>query len=208
MTYICVNQLDHHFTPFHRRWNGDILDSPRCLSVRASVYPSVYRQGFRNFLKKMLAQFISYMTFTFVGWVSWLLFIFMFLASFSGLWWPNIWPKMGFPELKKNRYLYWIFLDEVGSDQSEGVLSPFMGTAFGSVNSLSPVWCQVITWPSADLLSTGLLSEIYIEIQKIHSQKMNTKMSSAIWQPFLFIELFRNSISVNNTYHNNSIQFI
>ena len=23
----------------------------------------------------------------------------MFLASFSALWWPNIWPKMGFPEL-------------------------------------------------------------------------------------------------------------
>ena len=22
----------------------------------------------------------------------------MFLASFSALWWPNIWPKMGFPD--------------------------------------------------------------------------------------------------------------
>ena len=25
--------------------------------------------------------------------------IFVFLASFSAIWWPNIWPKMGFPEL-------------------------------------------------------------------------------------------------------------
>ena len=29
----------------------------------------------------------------------------------------------------QNRNLYWIFLDEVGSDQSGGILSPFMGTA-------------------------------------------------------------------------------
>ena len=29
----------------------------------------------------------------------------------------------------QNRSLYWIFLDEVGSDQSGGILSPFMGTA-------------------------------------------------------------------------------
>ena len=34
-----------------------------------------------------------------MGWVSWPLYIFVFLASFSPLWWPNIWPKMGFPEL-------------------------------------------------------------------------------------------------------------
>ena len=60
-------------------------------------------------------------------------------------------PKMGFRELfektigsinffslknshlcstrLQNRHLYWIFLDEVGSDQSGGILSPFMGTA-------------------------------------------------------------------------------
>ena len=30
---------------------------------------------------------------------------FMLLASFSALWWPNIWPKMGFPELLK---IYWL----------------------------------------------------------------------------------------------------
>ena len=27
--------------PLHRRWNGGILDSPRCLSVRLSVRPTV-----------------------------------------------------------------------------------------------------------------------------------------------------------------------
>ena len=79
----------------HPRWNGCILDSPWCLSVRLSIC----RQGFRNFLKKLLAQFISYLTFTLMGWVSWPLFIFVFLASFLALWWPNICQKMGFPEL-------------------------------------------------------------------------------------------------------------
>ena len=34
-------------------------------------------------------------------WVTWPLYIFVFLASFSALWGPNIWLKMGFPELKK-----------------------------------------------------------------------------------------------------------
>ena len=90
----------------------DILDSPRCLSVR----PSVCRQlGFRNFLKKLLAPFITLM-----GWVSWPLFIFVFLASFLALWWPNIWPKMGFPEFFEKTigpihyisgiYPYWVSL--------------------------------------------------------------------------------------------------
>ena len=69
------------------------------MSVRPSVRPSVCRQGFRNFLKKLLAQFIPYLAFALMGWVSWPLFIFVFLASFLALWWPNIWPKMGFPKL-------------------------------------------------------------------------------------------------------------
>ena len=97
----------------------------------------------------------------------------IYIASFLALWWPNIWPKMGFPELfektissihfipgiypygvslltpihfrvpsliflknshlcstwLQNRNLDWIFLDEVGSDQSGSILSPFMGAA-------------------------------------------------------------------------------
>ena len=70
------------------------------MSVRPSVRPSVCRHGFRNFLKKkLLAQFIPYLTFTLMRWVTWPLFIFVFLASFLALWWPNIWPKMGFPEI-------------------------------------------------------------------------------------------------------------
>ena len=51
------------------------------------------------FWKKLLAQFISYLDFILMGWVSWPLYIFEFLASFLALWWPNIWPKLGFPEL-------------------------------------------------------------------------------------------------------------
>ena len=34
-------------------------------------------------------------------WVSWPLFIFVFLASFLALWWPNNRLKIGFPELLK-----------------------------------------------------------------------------------------------------------
>ena len=54
---------------------------------------------FRNFLKKLLAQFTSFLALTLLGWVSWPLYISVFLALFSALWRPNIWPKMGFPEL-------------------------------------------------------------------------------------------------------------
>ena len=68
--------------------------------IHPNICPSVCRQlGFQNFLKKLLAQFISYLAFTLMGRVSWPLFIFMFLASFLALWWPNIWLKMGFLEL-------------------------------------------------------------------------------------------------------------
>ena len=42
----------------------------------------------------------------FHGWVTWPLYIFVFLASFSALWGPNIWLKMGFPELKKRNYWF------------------------------------------------------------------------------------------------------
>ena len=90
--------------------------------------------------KKLFAQFISYLAFTHKGWVSWPLYVVVFLASFSALWWPNIWPKMGFPELFEKTigpihfipgiYPYGVslltlihFLDEVGSDQSGGILS-------------------------------------------------------------------------------------
>ena len=64
------------------------------------------KMGFRNFSKKLLAQFISYLPCILMGWVSWPQYIFVFLASFSTLWWPNIWLKMGFPEFKKQNYWF------------------------------------------------------------------------------------------------------
>ena len=96
--------------PLHRRWNGGILDSTPCLSVHVSVHPSVCRQGFRNFLKKVLAQFISYLAFIPLWGESWPLYIFIYLGSLSALWWPNIWPKKGFPELfeKTNDSIHFI----------------------------------------------------------------------------------------------------
>ena len=39
------------------------------------------------------------------GWVSRPLFIFVFLASISTIWWRNIWAKMGFPDLKNKTKL-------------------------------------------------------------------------------------------------------
>ena len=66
--------------------------------------------GFRDFLKKLLAQFISYLAFILTGWVS---------LKNSYLCTTRL----------QNRNLCWIFLDEVGSAQSGGILSSFMGTA-------------------------------------------------------------------------------
>ena len=81
--------------PLHRRWNGGILDSPRCLYVRLSVRLST---RFPELFEKTIGSFISYLAFTLMGWVSWSIFISVFLASCLALWLPNIWPKMGFPE--------------------------------------------------------------------------------------------------------------
>ena len=70
-----------------------------CSSVCLSVRPSVCRQGFRNFVKNYwLNSFHTGLAFTLIGRFSLLRFIFVFLASFLALWWPNIWLKMGFPE--------------------------------------------------------------------------------------------------------------
>ena len=51
---------------------------------------------FPELFKKAIGSIHFIPEFTFMGWVSWPLFIFVFLASFLVLWWPNIWPKMGF----------------------------------------------------------------------------------------------------------------
>ena len=73
-----------------------------CPSVRPSVCPSicpsVCRQGFRNFSRKLLAQFISSLGFILMGYVSGPLSIFVFVSAFLALWWPKIDRKSGFPQ--------------------------------------------------------------------------------------------------------------
>ena len=76
------------------------------MSVRPSVGTSV-RPSVRLSVDKVSGTFWrnywlnSFHTWHFMRWVSWPLYMFVFLASFSALWWPNIWPKMGFPELSE-----------------------------------------------------------------------------------------------------------
>ena len=149
--------------------------------------------GFPELFEKTIGSIHFILAYNLMGWVSWPLYIFVFLASFSALWWPKMgfrnslkklfaqfilywhlslwgesldpytfsgswphfrpsggqifWPKMGFPELLaqfsvflknshlcstqlQNRNLNWIFLDELGSDQSGDILSSFMGIAY------------------------------------------------------------------------------
>ena len=80
------------------------------------------------FKKKLLAQFISYLAFSLMGWVSWPLYIFVLLASFPALWWPTILPKMGFPEL---------FWKTIGSIHFIPCICPY------GVNFLTPVHFRV-----------------------------------------------------------------
>ena len=60
------------------------------MSVHPSVRPSVDKVS-RTFWKNNWLN-------SFRAWISWSLFMFVFLASFLALWWLNIWPKMGFPD--------------------------------------------------------------------------------------------------------------
>ena len=139
------------------------LYSDRWLSLSSySVRPSVDTIS-GIFWKKILAQFISYLASTLWGEFLDPYFFFVFLTSLLALWWPNIWPKMGFPERFEKIicpiefipgiYPYGVsllthihfrvhslifgfggyFLDKVGSDQSGGILSPFTGTACSSL---------------------------------------------------------------------------
>ena len=88
----------------------------------------------------------------------------------------------------QNRNLYWIFLDEVGSDQSGGILSLFMSIAC-SDNGLSLGRRQAIIWISAWLLSTKPLGTHFSEIISIKTQsfsftRMHLKKMCATWRPF------------------------
>ena len=85
--------------PLHRRWNRGILYLPRCLFVR----PFVCRQlDFWNFLKKKTPTIgsIHFLPDIYPYGMSLLTPVHFRVPSLiSTLWWPNIWPKMGFPEL-------------------------------------------------------------------------------------------------------------
>ena len=68
-----------------------------------SVCPSVCRQSSGTFCKTTIdSVHLMLGIYPYMVWVSWALFIFVFIASTSALWWPDIWPKIGFPELKEN----------------------------------------------------------------------------------------------------------
>ena len=86
-----------YYTPAPLKVEWGTLDSPWHPFVRPYICPSVClficRQRFRNVFKNLLAQFISYLAFTLMGWISWLLYVFHILASILAHWWPNIWPK-------------------------------------------------------------------------------------------------------------------
>ena len=104
--------------------------------------------GFRNFLKKkknpkkLLVPFITYLAFTLRGWVSWPLFIFVFLASFSAPWWANIWPKKGF----------WNFLKKLLAQFISYLAYTLMGWVSWPVYivvflaSFSTLWWPKILW--------------------------------------------------------------
>ena len=94
-----------------------------------------------TFWKKILAQFISYLAFILIGWVSWPLYIFVFLASFSALWWPNIWLKMGFPELFEKKKLLDEFISYLAFILMGWAFWPLYIFVF--LASLSAIW-----WPN------------------------------------------------------------
>ena len=58
-----------------------------------------WKWGFWNFLKKTLAQFISYLAFTLMGWVSWPLFLFGYfwmrwVLIRAGVYCPHLWAQL------------------------------------------------------------------------------------------------------------------
>ena len=119
------------------------------MSVHPSVPPSVCRQGFQNFFEKTIRSiyFIPGIYPYGASLLTPILFrapslifgplVAKYLAEnrVSGTFWNNYWLNSFFCcwripiRVAHDCKIYWIFLDEVGSDQSGGILSPFMGTA-------------------------------------------------------------------------------
>ena len=114
------------------------------MSVHLSVRLSICRQGFRIFFEKLLAQFISYLTFYPYGVSLWALFIFVFLAPFLALWWSNIWPKMGFPERFEKKKTLAQFISYLAFILMGWVSWPLY--IFGFLASFSALWWPNI-WP-------------------------------------------------------------
>ena len=133
--------------------------------------------GFRNFLKKLLAQFISYLAFTLMGWVSWPLYIFMFLASFSALWWPNIWPKMGFPEL---------------FEKTIGPIHFIPGIYTYGVSLLTPIHFRVPSLIFGPLVAK-YLADCKIEIYIGYFWMRWVVIRAGVYCPHLWAQLVRNS---------------
>ena len=94
-TYLAANGVSgtfwkiywlNSFHTWHLSLWGESLDSYTFSCSQPHFRPSggqIFgrKWGFRNFLKKQLAQFISNLAFTLMGWVSLPLYIFVFLAS-------------------------------------------------------------------------------------------------------------------------------
>ena len=81
------NYCSIHFIHGVYPYGVGLLTSIRFLCSLPHLWPSGGHKfgrkwGFRNFLKKQSAQFISYLAFILMEWVSWPLYIFVFLASF------------------------------------------------------------------------------------------------------------------------------
>ena len=99
----------HHYYYYTRStegWMGVYWIHPDVSpSICQSLRPSVDKVS-GTFWKKNIGSIYSIPSIYPYGVSLLTLFIFVFLASFVVLWWPNIWPKMWFPEfLCKN---YWL----------------------------------------------------------------------------------------------------
>ena len=93
-----------HFVPGINPYGVSLLTPIHCRVPSLIFDPLVAKYLAENgvsgtFWKNYWLNSFHNLAFTLMGWVSWPLYIFVFLASCSVLWWPNIWPKMGFPEL-------------------------------------------------------------------------------------------------------------
>ena len=130
-----------------------------------------------------------------MGWVSWPLYIFVFLASFSALWWPNIWLKWGFRNFFKKLlvpfitylaftlrgtfawgyfWMRWVVI------RAGGILSPFMGTA---------CWLyKLIHGPQKQILVFFFVWKFGFWPGEV-TENHETFFLRFLWEPFLYLLL-------------------